>query len=89
MIEENCPRRELHAPGSPISYGGRQLWADEMDRTHRQTRRPGCRLYVVWQPRPDAPDLPPIDYRLDHRRCNCCDGDSNCGCEYHLEEIKP
>lgn len=88
-IEENCPRRDLHTPGSPISYGGRQLWAEEMNRTHRQTRCPECRLYVVWQPRKDAPDLPSIDYRLDHRACNCCEGDPACDCRSHPEETKP
>jgi DNA-directed RNA polymerase subunit RPC12/RpoP len=69
----------------PDSYGGRAIWGEEMSRTHRQIRCPGCGLFVIWKPRKGAPKLPPIEYRLVHRHCGCCEGDPKCGCEFHPE----
>lgn len=74
-----CPRRDLHTP-LPHGYVARQLWFEQKARTHKQTRCPGCGLFAVWVPLPDAPDLPPIEYRLDHADCACCDGEK-AGCE--------
>jgi hypothetical protein len=73
----------------PDGYVTRQLWAGQMARTHRQTRCGGCGRYAVWVPRPDAPDLPPVGYRLDHAGCGCCDGDDRaCGCLYHAGAVR-
>lgn len=85
--EEHCPRRDLHTP-EPEQWG-RQIWAEQMLRTHNQTRCPGCQLYLVWQPRRGAPKLPPIGYRLDHNTCGCCDGDdTRCRCTFHAEAVQ-
>ena len=45
-----CPNVAAHTPGQPAGYGERAKWAMEMGRTHRQTKCPGCDLYVIWLP---------------------------------------
>ena len=78
-----CPNEDAHTP-LPGGYVARQLWAEQKARTHKQTRCPGCGLFAVWEPLPDAPDLPPVEYRLDHAGCACCDGDdAECECLNH------
>ena len=43
----SCPRAELHTscPSGYIAWHG---WADEMVKTHRAQRCPGCHLWRVW-----------------------------------------
>lgn len=83
MADATCPREAEHTP-MPSGYVARQLWSEQKARTHKQTRCPGCQLLAVWLPLPDAPVLPPIEYRLDHAGCGCCDGDDeSCDCLYH------
>lgn len=78
-----CLRVTEHTP-VPHGYVARQLWFEQMARTHRQTRCPGCGLFTIWEPLPDAPVLPPIAHRLDHAGCGCCNGDQEgCDCLYH------
>lgn len=78
-----CPRETEHT-AMPRGYLGRQLWSEQKARTHRQIRCPGCQLFVVWTPLRDAPVLPPIEHRLDHASCGCCDGDdTGCTCLHH------
>jgi hypothetical protein len=55
---QNCPQRHLHADHV---YGGRwtsgtynaypRLDGRSVAHTHRQTRCPGCGLYLIWTPR--------------------------------------
>jgi hypothetical protein len=83
MPDVPCPCADLHEL-MPPGYVARQLWCEQMARTHKQVRCPGCQLYAVWEPLQDAPMLPPIAYRLDHAGCGCCDGDNEaCDCLYH------
>lgn len=77
-----CPNADQHTP-HPRRQFAHEAWAQQMLRTHEQQRCPGCRLWAIWVPRPDAPDLPPIEYRIDHDACGCCDGDTDCDCEWH------
>jgi hypothetical protein len=80
-----CPKAEEHTP-HPERQFAHERWAEQMLRTHTQTRCPGCGLWTIWVRRPNAPDLPPIEYRLDHDDCGCCDGDPQCDCEYHQDQ---
>lgn len=77
-----CPNADRHTP-HPRRQFAHEAWAEQMLRTHTQTRCTGCGLWAIWVPRPDAPDLPPIDYRIDHTDCGCCDGHPECACPYH------
>ncbi|MFD4596779.1 hypothetical protein ACFWPQ_01975 [Streptomyces sp. NPDC058464] len=78
-----CPNAAQHTP-HPRRQFAHAAWAEEMIRTHRQQRCTGCGLFEIWMPRPDAPDLPPVAYRVDHKQCGCCDGDQpGCTCRYH------
>lgn len=77
-----CPNATGHTP-APASYVAWHLWAEEMGRTHTQSRCPDCDRYKIWTPTPGAPDLPPVTYRLHHKSCMCCDGDPACACRYH------
>lgn len=77
-----CPQAAAHTP-HPARQFAHAAWAEQMLRTHHQVRCPGCKLWAIWEPNPDAPDLPPIRYRIDHVACGCCDGDGGCDCEYH------
>jgi len=45
-----CPNAAEHTEG-PSGYVSWFEWAGRMQRTHRQTRCPGCRLYKIWAPR--------------------------------------
>lgn len=79
---EICPQAWQHTP-APTFYVAWHLWAEQMGRTHDQSRCPGCGLFRIWTRRADAPELPPIDYRLDHKDCLCCDGEQlGCDCRY-------
>lgn len=79
-----CQSPHLHTP-HPERQFANEAWAMQMLRTHNQKRCPGCGLWAIWEPRHDAPDLPPIEYRLDHDSCGCCDGDPDCVCTYHRD----
>lgn len=46
-----CPQSALHTP-HPTSYLAHAAWADEMLKTHRQKRCPGCGLWAIWEPKP-------------------------------------
>jgi len=51
---EPCPNADEHTP-SPDGYLAWHAWADEMAKTHRSTRCPGCQLYKIWKPKtPEA-----------------------------------
>lgn len=78
-----CSTSEKHTP-HPKRQFAHEAWAMEMLRTHKQIRCPGCNLWKIWVPLPDAPELPPVEYRVDHKDCGCCDGDTlGCTCRYH------
>jgi hypothetical protein len=49
-----CPQAELHFPGVTEGYIARQAWAEQMMKTHRQRRCPGCGLYKIWVPKEEA-----------------------------------
>lgn len=81
----SCPNANQHTP-APRPYLAWHLWAEQMDRTHTQHRCAGCGLYQIWTLRPDAPELPPIAYRIGHQECQCCDGETlGCGCRWHRD----
>ena len=83
-----CPDADQHTP-QPRQYVGWHVWADQMGRTHDQKRCPDCGLYQIWTLRPDAPDLPPIEYRLMHKECLCCDGeDLGCVCRWCKHNLR-
>lgn len=77
-----CPNSDQHTP-HPRRQFAHAAWAEQMLRTHHQVRCPGCRLWAIWVPNPDAPNLPPVEYRIDHVACGCCAGEAGCDCEYH------
>ena len=84
----SCPSAGQHTP-APRSYVAWHLWAEQMGRTHTQHRCPGCGLFQIWKPRPDAPDLPPIEYRLIHKDCLCCDGEAlGCDCRWCKHNLR-
>ena len=81
--EPPCPNADEHTP-APRAYVAWHVWAEQMGRTHDQKCCDGCGLYRIWVRRPDAPDLPPIDYRISHKTCQCCDGEQlGCACRWH------
>lgn len=83
-----CPHAPLHTP-APRAYVAWHVWAEQMGRTHTQHRCSGCGLYQIWARRPDAPDLPPTDYRLLHKECLCCDGESlGCDCRWCRRNLR-
>lgn len=83
-----CPQAWQHTP-APRSYTAWHLWAEQMGRTHNQHRCSGCGLYKIWTRRPDAPDLPPINYRLIHKECLCCDGETlGCDCRWCRRNLR-
>jgi len=47
---ENCPNKASHMLGPP-GYVERAEWAEEMRKTYRQERCPGCGLWVIWRPK--------------------------------------
>lgn len=49
MPELLCPHFEDHTP-CPEGYIQWHAWAEEMAKTHRQSKCPGCGLYVIWTP---------------------------------------
>jgi len=78
-----CPTPEKHTP-HPKRQFAHAAWAEEMLRTHKQTRCPGCNLWAIWVRLPEAPDLPPVEYRIDHKECGCCNGETpGCRCRVH------
>ncbi|MFF3928209.1 hypothetical protein [Streptomyces hirsutus] len=83
-----CPSAVQHTP-HPVRQFAHEAWAQQMLRTHKQTRCPGCGLWKIWVERPDAPDLPPIEYRIDHAHCGCCDGDPACACACECHRGQP
>lgn len=53
--EPSCPQVDQHTP-APDGYIAWHEWAEEMTKTHRSTRCPGCRLYKIWIPK-EAPSV--------------------------------
>jgi hypothetical protein len=49
---KTCPRADEHTkcPGGYLAW---HEWAEQMTKTHRQIRCPGCGLYEVWIPKGD------------------------------------
>jgi hypothetical protein len=45
-----CPNIAEHTP-DPHGYVAWHDWAEEMGRTHRQIRCPGCGLLAIWVPK--------------------------------------
>ena len=83
-----CPQADQHTP-APRSYLAWHAWAEQKARTHNQQRCTGCGLYRIWTPRPAAPDLPPIEYRLIHKECLCCDGETlDCDCRWCRHNLR-
>jgi hypothetical protein len=55
--EALCPHFEDHIP-CPEGYIQWHAWAEEMGKTHKQRKCPGCGLYQIWEPkRPSPPAL--------------------------------
>ena len=50
MRREPCPQTNRHTP-APAGYVAWHSWAETMAKTHRQTRCPICRLFVIWTPK--------------------------------------
>lgn len=48
-----CPQVEQHTP-APSDYGIWHDWAQEMGRTHIQTRCGGCGMWEIWIPREET-----------------------------------
>ena len=52
MAETPCPNQAEHyESGKPDGYVARQEWFVKTNKTHRQRRCTGCKLYVIWEPR--------------------------------------
>lgn len=45
-----CQNAANHTP-VPFGYIARAEWAERMAKTHRQTKCPGCGLWMIWVPR--------------------------------------
>lgn len=83
-----CPNVGQHTP-QPCAYVAWHVWVEQKGRTHTQHRCPGCWLYQIWTRRPDAPDLPAIEYRLLHKDCLCCDGETlDCDCRWCRRNLR-
>jgi hypothetical protein len=80
-----CTNEAQHTP-HPVRQFAHEAWAEQMLRSHKQMRCPDCRLWAIWVPLPDAPFLPPIEYRIDHADCGCCNGVPQCACNFHSQE---
>lgn len=48
--EDACALKAQHTP-RPDGYLNFCDWAEAMAKTHRQTKCPGCGLFIVWVPR--------------------------------------
>lgn len=48
---DNCPNLAAHVKDEPSGYLDWHEWAAKKRRTHKQTRCPGCGLYVIWKRR--------------------------------------
>lgn len=46
----DCPNVAQHIEG-PSNYIGHFEWSQEMSKTHKVTRCPGCMRYVIWTPK--------------------------------------
>lgn len=46
-----CTNEADHTPGQPAGYLAWHEWAEEMSKTHKQKRCPGCRLLQIWVPK--------------------------------------
>lgn len=51
--EQECLYKGNHTR-SPTGYLAWHEWAREMSKTHRQKRCPGCKLWVIWEPKEKA-----------------------------------
>ena len=49
-LADRCPQRDGHTP-CPTGYVAWHEWAEEMMKTHRQRKCPGCGLYAIWEPK--------------------------------------
>lgn len=43
-----CPELKHHVKGEPEGYLQWHAWAEKKIKTHKQSRCPGCGLYVIW-----------------------------------------
>jgi hypothetical protein len=50
MGERFCPNIEDHT-WRPEGYLEWCSWADEMSKTNKQRKCPGCGRYVIWEPK--------------------------------------
>jgi hypothetical protein len=48
---EACPNKAAHVTGEPEGYLSWFEWAELKAKTHRQTKCPGCGLWIVWVPK--------------------------------------
>lgn len=48
---ELCPNIEDHTAFQPEGYLAWHEWAEQMSKTHKQRKCPGCGLYQIWEPR--------------------------------------
>lgn len=50
MGDVMCPNFEDHTL-CPEGYISWHIWAEEMAKTHKQRKCPGCGRYSIWEPR--------------------------------------
>jgi hypothetical protein len=53
---KKCQQEELHYPDQPDRYRQWHAWAEQMSKTHIQSRCPSCGLFKVWT-RLDQPQV--------------------------------
>lgn len=53
-VAQRCPAHLQHTPGQPTGQAAWAAWAEDMARTHTQTRCPACRQWAIWVPREDS-----------------------------------
>ena len=58
---DQCPNYWAHTHG-PDGYFAWHEWAEEMQKTHRQRKCPGCGLFAIWTPRRDDEPLETDDF---------------------------
>ena len=53
-LADQQPCASEHTP-SPYGFLSWMAWADEMEKTHKQTRCPECGLWAIWVPKEPKP----------------------------------
>jgi hypothetical protein len=48
-----CPDADQHTEAL-TGYHEWDAWAEEMVKTHRQVRCPGCNRWLIWEPKTDG-----------------------------------